>query len=237
MLRNRKDRPDRTKDAFSLIELIVVVAIMILVAAFIAPAFTSIKGAGDVTSAAYTIKGVLEQARIYAIANNTYTWVGFAGSVGASVTGQVSIAVVASNDGTQLGTDTTTTSPLLIGSGTGTVVQLGKLVRLDNAHIGDTGVPTNDGTEFESRPNVAAVYRVSSSGDTAHPFTVQQTTFNRWIRFSPRGEPVVKGGTTQIAQYAEVGLLPTHGPALAITPNIAAIEISGFGGNLRIYRR
>ena len=67
----------RLISGFTLIELLVVIAIIILVAAFIVPAFTSIKGAGDVTSAAYTIKGVLDQARTYAIANNTYTWVGF----------------------------------------------------------------------------------------------------------------------------------------------------------------
>src|SRR5947208_15085081 len=62
---------------FSLIELLVVIAIIVLVTALILPAFTSIKSAGDLTSAAYTIKGVLEQARTYAMANNTYTWVGF----------------------------------------------------------------------------------------------------------------------------------------------------------------
>ena len=36
-----------------------------------------IKGGTDVTNAAYTIKGVLDTARTYAKANNTYTWVGF----------------------------------------------------------------------------------------------------------------------------------------------------------------
>ena len=36
-----------------------------------------LKGGTDVTSAAYTIKGVLDTARTYAKANNTYTWVGF----------------------------------------------------------------------------------------------------------------------------------------------------------------
>src|SRR6266536_4983087 len=61
----------------SLIELLVVIAIIVLVTALIVPAFTSIKSGGDVTSAAYTVKGVLEQARTYAMANNTYTWVGF----------------------------------------------------------------------------------------------------------------------------------------------------------------
>jgi len=212
---------------------------MILLIALLTPAFTNIKGAGDVTSSAYTIKGLLEQARAYAMANNTYTWVGFAGSVGTPVTGQVFVASVASNDGTQLGTDSTSTSPLVVGSTPGTITQLGKMVKLDNSHIGDTGVPTSDGTEFESRPSVNVNYRIGAVGtayDTAHPFTVQGTTFNRWIQFNPRGEAVVKGGTTQVAQYAEIGLLPTRGTTL-VPPNIVAIQISGYEGNIRVYRR
>ena len=48
-----------------------------LLLVLMAPAFTYIKGGTDVTSAAYTIKGVLDTARTYAKANNTYTWVGF----------------------------------------------------------------------------------------------------------------------------------------------------------------
>ena len=69
-----------------------------------APAFTTIKGGTDVTSAAYTIKGVLDTARTYAKANNTYTWVGFAGSIGETVTGNVALVAVASKDGTDLET-------------------------------------------------------------------------------------------------------------------------------------
>src|SRR6266404_5121733 len=62
---------------FTLIELLVVMAIILILMVLLAPAFTSIKSAGDVTGAAYTIKGVLDMARTYAKANNTYTWVGF----------------------------------------------------------------------------------------------------------------------------------------------------------------
>ena len=43
----------------------------------VVPAFTTIKSGTDATSAAYTIKGVLDTARTYAKANNTYVWVGF----------------------------------------------------------------------------------------------------------------------------------------------------------------
>src|SRR5438046_5113970 len=63
--------------AFTLLEMLVVIGIIALLMVLVAPAFTSIKTAGDVTSAAYTVKGVLDTARTYAKANNTYTWVGF----------------------------------------------------------------------------------------------------------------------------------------------------------------
>src|SRR5207244_2414716 len=63
--------------AFTLLELLVVIAIIAILMVLIAPAFTNIKTGNDVTTAAYTIKGVLDQARTYAMANNTYTWVGF----------------------------------------------------------------------------------------------------------------------------------------------------------------
>ena len=49
-----------------MIELLIVVGIIGLLLVLMAPAFTTIKGGTDVTSAAYTIKGVLDTARTYA---------------------------------------------------------------------------------------------------------------------------------------------------------------------------
>jgi prepilin-type N-terminal cleavage/methylation domain-containing protein len=225
---------ERTR-AFTLIELLVVVGIIGLLLVLIAPAFTTIKGGTDVTSAAYTIQGVLDTARTYAKANNTYTWVGFAGSIGATTTGQVQMAIVASKDGTNLWSANNALPAT-------SLVQVGKMITLNNVHIGDTGAPLNDGTEFESRASVDSDHRISSSANTPYPFTVQQTTFDKWIQFSPRGDTLVHGGNFSIVRYAEVGLLPTHGTTLAATinpasGNVVAIQVSGFGGNARIYRR
>src|ERR1041385_6619079 len=90
---------------FTLLELLIVLGIMVALTVLVVPAFTNRKSADDLTSAAYTIKGVLETARTYAQANNTYTWVGFAGSIGSNttaVTGEIQLAIVASKDGTNL---------------------------------------------------------------------------------------------------------------------------------------
>jgi len=72
-----RERGPESVLGFTLLELLIVVGIIGLLLVLIAPAFTTIKGGGDVTSAAYTIKGVLDTARTYAKANNTYAWVGF----------------------------------------------------------------------------------------------------------------------------------------------------------------
>ena len=227
--------------AFTLLELLIVVGIMAVLLVLMAPAFTTIKSGGDVTSAAYTIKGALDTARTYAKANNTYTWVGFAGSIGPntqdSVTGQVQVAIVASKDGTNLWSANNALPPA-------SLTQVGKMITLNNIHIGDTGVPQNNGTEFESRATVDDDHRISASGNTPYPFTVQGTTFSKWIQFSPRGEALVHGGGFSIVKAAEVGVLPTHGTSLAVTQsgnlwlgNVAAIQIGGFTGDVRIYRR
>src|SRR5438093_3613561 len=108
--------PERCCAAFTLLELLIVVGIIGLLMVLIAPAFTTIKGGTDATSAAYTIKGVLDTARTYAKANNTYTWVGFyeedvsqpspvqAGDPRCTgCVGRLVMSIVASKDGTDLG--------------------------------------------------------------------------------------------------------------------------------------
>src|SRR5947199_6299418 len=90
----------------TLVELLIVVGIIAVLLVLIAPAFTYIKGGTDVTSAAYTIKGVLDTARTYAKANDTYTWVGFFEEDVSSTTpgmpgvGRLVMSIVASKDGT-----------------------------------------------------------------------------------------------------------------------------------------
>jgi len=93
-----------------MLELLVVLSIMILMTVLVAPAFTNRKSADDMTKAADGIKGLLDTARTYAKANNTYVFVGFAevnASVNPSVSpqsagnGRVAVAAVVSKDGSR----------------------------------------------------------------------------------------------------------------------------------------
>src|SRR6266480_8096386 len=97
--------------AFTLIELLIVVGIIGVLLVLMAPAFTTMKGGTDVTSAAYTIKGVLDTARTYAKANNTYGWIGFyeenvanpvSPNTNTPKVGRLIMSIVASKDGTNI---------------------------------------------------------------------------------------------------------------------------------------
>ena len=66
------------RNAFTLVELLILIGIIAVLLVLIVPAFTTIKSGTDVTGAIYGVKGVLENARMYAKANHTYVFVGFA---------------------------------------------------------------------------------------------------------------------------------------------------------------
>ena len=262
--RLRSDLPPRRRplwaggrpstSGFTLIEMMVVIGIIVILMALIAPAFTSLKSAGDVTSAAYTVKGVLDQARTYAQANDTYTWVGFfeenvSNPSPNSVTpkiGRIVMSIVASKDGTIVYDPS---NPAKID--TTKLIQLGKLIKIENAHLWThTDSPSGAGSTYDTRPNVTATYCL---GDTSPPNSLTpfqypvgnpepaaQYTFVKVVQFSPAGEARINNSTTaySLQTAAEIALRPTHGTTVdTISLNPVAIQFSGAGGNVRVYRR
>ena len=231
---------------FTLLELLIVVGIIALLLVLTAPAFTYIKGGTDVTSAAYTIQGVLDTARTYAKANNTYTWVGFyeenvdnAASPNSSSppTGRVIMSVVASKDGTNIATGGPMSSASLF--------QVGKPTKVENVHLaafadGSGQAPADT---FATRPPVTfngMQYSLAGMPNSTTPFTYpagNPYTFSRTVQFSPRGEAVI-GNSAQnsLRTAAEIGVQPTHGTTLDST-NPVAIQFTGIGGNVKIYRK
>ena len=155
---------------FTLVELMVVIGVISLLTVLVVPAVSNLKGSGDLTNAAYTISGALEQARSHALGNNTYVWVGFceedasqsSTSPATPGIGRVVISIVASKDGTIIydPTSLSTIDPTRL-------TQVGKLTKIPNAHLTTFADGTGTGSTFDTRPPVT--YSTARIGDTTPP--------------------------------------------------------------------
>ena len=252
-----RSRRDRCERGFTLIELMVVIGIMALLLALLIPAVNPLKRASDLTSAAYTINGALQQGRAFAMANNTYVWVGFYEENAAASTptntappypgrGRVVIGSVAAVDGSKIFNDSDPVAALPPNR----IRPVGKIISLEGLHIADVGEPPGGPADrLDGRPPGAYTEgkadgrdhfnRISSeSADTTRfRFSLQNYTFYKTVRFSPRGEANINS-TYSLKRTAEIGLRPTHGTAVDTnTLNVIAIQFSGIAGNFTIYRR
>jgi Tfp pilus assembly protein FimT len=248
--------PLRTHSAFTLLELLVVVGIVTLLVVLAIPAFTTRKSADEVTNAAYTIAGVLEQARNYALSNNTYVWVGFyeENSTATSPTnatppypgkGRLVVAAISSVDGTKIfdDADPPTFLPAV------RIKQLGRLTRVEGIHMTEIGAPPSPTPFSPPDPN-------GIDGRPAQPYA-DGSPFDHYNRISSDdpGTKQVNGDRTQfpfVAQSytfyktvrfsprgeaninstyslkhaAEIGLISTHGNS-APTPPTSPARYSG----------
>jgi prepilin-type N-terminal cleavage/methylation domain-containing protein len=238
----------RGRFAFTLLELLVVMAVIAILMVLIVPAFTNLKSAGDVTNTAYTIKGVLERARTYAMANNTYVWVGFyeedttsAGPTNSPPPypgkGRLVMTSVCSIDGTKIFNDNDPAASLPADR----IKQIGKLTRIEGVHVTDIGpppsptpspapspdslygrpaVPYTDGSPFDH------FNRISSDNPSGKQVNGDQTQFP----FSAQSYTFYKtvrfsprgeaniNSTYSLKHAAEIGLVPTHGNTTPTPP-------------------
>jgi type II secretory pathway pseudopilin PulG len=234
----------------------VVIGIIVLLMILLAPAVTSLKGASDISNAAHTIKGLLEQARAHALINNTYTWVGFFEENGAvpstnppaAGTGRVVILTVASKDGTIVYQLPVVNPSMPMDPGR--LVQVSKLIKLDHVHLRTFPNGTGTGVDsFLTRPPIpGAAPDNARIGDTSPPASLRpfqypvgnsssaaQYTFAKLIEFSPRGECRINNNNFTIRTLLEITFQPVRGTVFD-SNNPHAIQINGFGGNIKLYQ-
>lgn len=191
------------KRALSLLELLVVTALLGILAVMVVPAFVAIAQGSGMKRAVSDVSDSLEQARTLAMAQSTWVLVGFSQD-STTLPHNLTIMAVASKDGT---TNTAAAN----------LTPLGKAIKVDNVQILSETTSTNvvlKNSQFEFTVNVAGASRRFSG-------TV--------LAFSPQGEAIVTASV--VSPWIEVPLQELRGD-LPITNKTASIRVSGISGQV-----
>lgn len=236
----------RQQRAFTLVELLVVISTVALLTAIAAPALMGPTSSGRMNSNLLQLSGLLEQARQYAIAQNTYVWVAFAPGTDSTGLKTLSVALVASNDGTDpaspsswagysYGTAPSTQIGLI-----SKIITLRQISLLNAGTFGTTMMTSLPATPTPVTGTSNSVAGMNSSGSGTGTFFNLQipgaaTTeiFTEAVQFTPTGE--VRNGSNPV-DLVELDCQPQKGTS-ADTNNIAVIRINGLTGESVIYRR
>ncbi len=201
----------RKRRAFSLIELLVVIAIIVVLSVLAVPAFNAIKGAGGLTKAANDVSGILEQARAYAMAQNTHVWVGFRQDEDTLV-----VAVVASQTG--------------VSSPSTNISRLGKIARFENTRLVDLSSSDSQRPEADKQ--------LADANDSSLQFTLEspaELSFGpQVVQWNSQGEARIS--SSNIDRLIEIGLQASVNGAVRNAANYAAVQVGGLSGAVSVYR-
>lgn len=205
---------------FSLIELLVVVAIIGLLAAFAVPAFNAIGRARGATEAAYQISAAVELARSEAVARQTYVWLGVQPQTNAGNL-DLRIGLVFSKDGTGTNTNAANLQPI------------GKPLLVPRVGFANTA-------SLDVGTNLGSVSDLSSySGGLSFSVGTMTNSGRRSVTFTPMGEAMTSpspDSSTGFEPRIAVGLRQTRGTTLVPGGDIA-IVIDGSVGTPTTYRK
>jgi prepilin-type N-terminal cleavage/methylation domain-containing protein len=199
-------------EAFTLVEMLVVIAIAGILVALSGPALTSLSMSGNVNHAVNGISLDLDEARAYAMSHNTYVWVGFSPNTS---TGVLAVGAVAgtTGDAGDLGSPSTYT-PI-------THLQTFNNFSLKSS-ISISGMASN-GQDIGTS-TVGKFYYQAPGGNTI--------TFTEILQISPQGEAVINpSGNTP--HWIQIGLQPT---LRSNDPNVAVFQVAGLTGQVRVFR-
>ena len=227
-------------DAFSLVELLVVIAVIAVMTSLATPAFNAVRGAGSLAKAASDISGTLQQARSYAMSQNTYVYVGLQEvdaiqPTASDGTGRMVIVAVASKTGTR---------PANVASES---VAISKAQPLDGAHMTDATALVAASGMADRESNLTDLSLPASSSASQFKFNwplggtgTAKYSFSKVIEFDPQGVARLQtnpGGGSQVEHGIEIALCPARGNSAAATDaNQASIQINGITGAVRIFR-
>lgn len=220
--------------AFTLIELLTVIAVMSVLVSLCVPAISSITMGGKWNQSLSELAGTLDQARQYAIAQNTYVWVAMHPTTDSVNGDELNVAVLASKTGTD---PSPWTSYGAVPNDQLDLIMKPKAfqqVKLEEAGFFKSdkvpslpSTPSTDAGNSPAQTSGAGFFKVTMPGTSA------PKGFTRVIQFTPGGEARIAQGS--VIDVIEFGMHPTRG-AKADDNNVAVLRVNGLTGQTKIYR-
>ncbi|HSI85761.1 MAG: Tfp pilus assembly protein FimT/FimU [Candidatus Methylacidiphilales bacterium] len=216
-------RRNGNKKAFTLIELMSVLAVVAILSATAGPALSALVGAGDINRSITTLSGTLELARTYSMTHHTYVRVAFSTiPVGGSrLTPGVGVMVMYSADGT-LDADTPADMTDITKW-----PEANKALFLENLSMDDS---LNSSTPATSQDVIPSASDIGSFNRRIGG--IASASFTSFVQFGPDGEARVLKG--EPARYIKLGM---NRPAQQKGRNPFVLRVSGINGTIHVLRK
>ena len=233
------------RQGFSLVEILTVIVIFSILTIAAGPAIQGLQKSGNFTKEVYNMSDALNMARTYAVANNSYVYVGLAEVDRTQSTsaapqvytsgqgGRLALSIVATKDGTSTMSSGTLT--------TGNLSQVRPTQLFDFLHVPAasptiTGMPTANVTKLNPAATVPTTpFSMPLAASTAQ-YNYNLAGSSWVICFNPQGGMLVNGIP---AQWVELDLEPVSGNNIVTGNNLkneAALIIDGATGDATVYR-
>lgn len=227
----------RALRGFTLIEMLTVVSIMAVLGLLSVPALQSLQQGGRFTASAYNLADTLNLARTYAVANNTYVYVGLTEvnrtTLASGGLGRIAAAVVATKDGTS-------------GVTASNLLQVRPTQIFDFLYVSPGFPSAATGNMARPTQNVSNLGSLTSGPTTTFSVPLNSTpvyNFNSstsWVVcFNPQGGVNLNGSPVQWVELDIQPILGNAAPALPSNSNkgeLAALMIEGATGSTSVYR-
>jgi prepilin-type N-terminal cleavage/methylation domain-containing protein len=221
---NKRTIERRLQRAFTLIEMLAVLAIISIIGVLLVPAFGSLSNARAVNQGVDEVSSILQMARSEAVARQSYVWVGFSQGTTSEGAPQLTMMAASSLDGSTNYAPanlTVVTRPVRV---TGVVMTTWDKLKSATSSLFTEGTPTSVG---------------GSRTETGIVFPAQAGAVTNTVTFTSRGEAMINATPTPddpYDPYLDVSFQQANTATPKANANDASVIIDGGTGAVQTVR-